>query len=169
VLVNKSFSKKLIGLALVASLLSAGSPAVAAGSAKTVKGPAGQFLTVAKTLKITDGASVKVTGKGYNTKVGIYVAYCVVPKKGAKPEHCGAVDMTGLNKQAVWISSDPPLYARLLVTAFGKNGTFAEEIKVTRKIGDYDCKKVSCAVVTRADHIKPGYRRADVIVPVTIK
>ena len=168
-LVNKSLSKKLIGLALVASLLTVGSPALAVGSAKTVKGPAGQTLIASKTQQIADGTKVTITGKGYSLKVGIYVTYCVVPAKGKKPELCGPFDITGKNNASVWISSNPPLYAKLLVKPFGKGGTFKESIKVTRMIGDYDCKKVKCALVTRADHTQGSNRKADVLIAVTIK
>jgi hypothetical protein len=167
--VNKTFSKVAAAILLFSSILATGSAANAAGSAKTVKGPAGQSMTASKTALIADGTKVTVTGKGYSLKVGIYVTYCVIPAKGKKPELCGPFDITGRNNASVWISSNPPLYAKLLVKPFGKGGTFKESIKVTRMIGDYDCKKVKCALVTRADHTQGSNRKADVLIPVTIK
>ena len=69
--------------------------------------------------------------------------------------------------QAVWISSNPPLYAALLVTPFKKGGKFKVELPLSKTIGDKDCTKVKCAVLTRADHTKGDNRTADVIVPIT--
>ena len=100
-LVNKSFSKIAVAIVLLGSLLATGSPAVAVGSAKTVKGPAGQTLIASKTQLIADGTKVTLTGKGYSLKVGIYVTYCVVPAKGKKPELCGPFDITGKNNASV--------------------------------------------------------------------
>ena len=145
------------------------STSYAAGSAKTVSGPKGQSLTVSQTKDVPSGTQVTVTGKGYNTKVGIYVTYCVIPAKGARPDLCGPFDVTGQNNQSVWVSSNPPLYAALLVRPFGKGGTFKVTIPVQKMIGNKDCTVVKCAILTRADHTHGAYRLADVIVPVTIQ
>ena len=160
--------RKVFALLLVLSLFGA-APASAAGSAVTVTGPTGQKFYAAQTVAVPDGTKVLVTGKGYNTKVGIYVTYCVVPPRGQKPTECGPFDVTGKNNASVWVSSNPPLYAALLVTPFTKGGSFKLSIPVTRKIGNFDCKKVRCALTTRADHTNGSYRKADVFIPVTIK
>ena len=162
VVMKKVFAGLLLGLLVFAS-----SPAAAAGV--SVNGPSGQKLWAEKTKSIVSGTKVLVKGKGYSTKVGIYVTYCVIPAKGKKPTHCGPFDLTGQNNSSVWVSSNAPLYAALLVKPFGKGGTFKHEITVTRKIGDFDCKKVRCAIVTRADHTNASHRKADVYIPVTIK
>jgi hypothetical protein len=148
-----------------------GAPAQAASKAVSVKGPAGQTLTasVVKNLPTDKPTKITVTGKGYSEKVGIYATFCVMPAKGKKPELCGPFDITGQNSQAVWISSNPPAYALLLVTRFSKGGKFKVDVSVSSKIDDYDCTKVKCAIVTRADHTQPDYRKADVIIPVTFK
>ena len=165
--------KKFVAItaALAATLIcvSSSTSSFATSSAKTVKGPRGQALTVSQTTGIADGDRVTVTGKGYNLKVGIYVTYCVIPPKGKRPELCGPFDITGQNNQSVWISSNPPLYAALLVKPFGKGGTFKVTIPVNKMIGTNDCTVVKCAVLTRADHTLTDYRAADVIVPVTLK
>mgnify|MGYP002126980980 FL=1 len=160
--------KVLATLSLVLAIF-AGSPALAANSAATVTGPTGQKFSADKTLNVADGTKVLVTGKGYNTKVGIYVTYCVIPPKGQKPTECGPFDVSGQNNASVWVSSNPPVFAALLVKPFGKGGTFKLKIPVTRMIGDFDCKKVRCALTTRADHTNGSYRKADVFIPVTIK
>ena len=155
----------LSGSALVSA------PAKAASKAVSVKGPAGQTLTasVVKNLPIGKTTKITVTGKGYNMKSGIYVTFCVVPNKGKKPELCGPFDITGKNNQSIWISSNPPLYGAALVKPFGKGGTFKVSLPVDSMIDSFDCTKLKCAVVTRADHTQPDIRKADVIIPVTFK
>ena len=161
-------------MAIALALLVAGSgavPALAAAksTAVTAKGTKGQSLTVAKTQNLVDGSSVTAVGKGYDLNTGIYLTYCVVPAKGKRPELCGPFDVTGAHNDSFWISNNPPFYAALLVKHFDNKGRFKLSIKVTRFIGDQDCKKVQCAVLTRADHTASGNRSADVIVPITIK
>ena len=160
---------------MAGSLIATGSISVGAASAAStavsVKGPKGQTLTasVAKNLDPDKATKITLTGKGYNTRVGIYATFCVVPEPGMKPEHCGGFDITGRNTQAHWISSKPPFYAQLVTKAFGKGGTFKVVVPVSQMIGEYDCKVVACALTTRADHTRGDFRAADVFVPVTFK
>jgi len=176
-LVKNSFLKIAATLMAFAIVFSAASSATAAPSPKptvaktstSVKGPDGQTLTVSAFKNLAEGQDVVVAGKGYNLKTGIYVTVCVVPPKGKKPEICGAYDITGLNSQAVWVSSNPPLYAQLLVTPFGKRGTFKVTLPMKQIIHDNDCKLVRCAILTRADHTNSANRKADVIIPITFK
>lgn len=135
----------------------------------TSKGPHGQILTVSQGNLVAGDTYVTVSGKGYSKKHGIYVTYCVIPKKGARPELCGPFDVTGKNNASVWVSSNPPPYAAWMVKGFGSGGTFKTQIKVTAKIGDYDCTVVRCAITTRADHTQSDYRGADVFVPIKIR
>ena len=166
---NFGFVKKFFGFFVLVLLLISSGDFASASSAVSVSGPKGQTFTAAVTRGLVDGQKVLLTGKGYNTKVGIYVTYCVLPKPGVRPSECGPFDITGKNNESVWVSSNPPVYAALLVTPFGKGGTFKLRIKATRMIGDFDCKKVRCGFVTRADHTNGSYRKADVFIPVTIK
>ena len=160
---------------MAGSLIATGSFSVgvasAASTAVSVKGPKGQTLTasVSQNLDPSKATKVTLTGKGYNTRVGIYATFCVVPEKGLKPEHCGGFDITGRNTQAHWISSKPPFYAQLVTKPFGKGGTFKVVIPVSQMIGEYDCKVVRCALTTRADHTRGDFRDADVFVPVTFQ
>jgi hypothetical protein len=162
---------RFIAVALALSVAASGSPAKAASNstAVTAKGSKGQTLRVSATKDIKDGTAVTVVGKGYDTKTGIYLTYCVVPKKGKRPELCGPFDVTGQSNDSYWISNNPPIYAALFVDRFSDKGTFKLNIKVKRFIDSYDCKKLKCAVLTRADHTDSSNRSADVIVPVTIK
>lgn len=167
-----AFGILVSGGASSAATPSASTPSPKPTVAKTstsVKGPAGQTLTVSAFKNLTEDQDVVVTGKGYNLKTGIYVTVCVVPPKGKKPEICGAYDITGQNSQAVWVSSNPPLYAQLLVTPFGKGGTFKVTLPMKQMIHDNDCKVVRCAILTRADHTNAANRKADVIIPITFK
>lgn len=137
----------------------------------TAKGPTGQTLTATPTKNLPANATtvITVTGKGYSTKHGIYATFCVIPAKGEKPDLCGPFDITGKNNQSVWISSNPPVYGVALAKPFGKGGTFKVKVPVQSKIGDLDCTVLKCAILTRADHTQPDYRKADVIIPVTFK
>jgi hypothetical protein len=157
-----------IALALaLTTLISA--PAGAKSSKKTVKGPTGQTLTVSAT-KVRDGQTVTVTGKKYNRKLGIYLAFCVVNAKGVVPGPCGGgVNASGTSDGSIWISSNPPAYGKSLAVPFSKSGGFKQRVTVSRFIGDIDCAVVRCAVVTRSDHTKSANRKADVIVPVKFK
>lgn len=157
-----------VALTLAATTLIT-TPAGAKSSKKTVKGPTGQTLTVSAT-KVRDGQTVTVTGKRYNRKIGIYLAYCVVNAKGVAPGPCGGgVNASGASNGSIWISSNPPAYGKSLAVPFSKSGGFKQRIKVSRYIGKVDCAKVRCAVVTRSDHTKSSNRKADVIVRVKFK
>lgn len=155
------------------------SPSVAAAP-KSATGPAGQVLTVDASHQLEDGQKVTVKGRGYDLKIGVYATFCVLPEKGKKPESCGHFDITGQNNQAVWVSSNPPFYATLLAKPFDKvtkkvknkkvtTGSFTVEVPVSKMIGDNDCSIVKCAILTRADHTRSDYRKADVVIPVSFK
>jgi hypothetical protein len=143
------------------------SPASAKSTTKTVTGPTGQTLALSNT-SVSDGQVVTVTGSNYDKKIGIYLAFCVVNAKGVKPGPCGGgVDTSGVSSSSIWISSNSP-YPKLAI-AFSKTGGFKQSLAVSRQIGKFDCTAVKCAVVTRADHTRSSYRKADVIIPVTFK
>ena len=54
-----------------------------------------------------------------------------------------------------------------LAIPFGVDGKFRITLKVGPHIGKQDCRRVSCAIVTRADHTNSEFRGADVLIPVT--
>ncbi len=143
-------------------------PTATLGSLKSV-GLAGQVLAATAAVDVMDGQTVTVSGKGYSTKVGIYVTYCVLPTAGQRPDLCGPFDITGASNSSIWISSNPPIYAKPLVKPFGKGGTFKVKLALTKMIGDQDCTRVVCAITTRADHTLGADRSADVFIPVRFK
>lgn len=142
-----------------------------APSALAVQNGNGQTLTSSMKRGLNPaGQLLTIRGKGFNPTVGIYVALCATPAKGAKPGPCGGgIDMDGSSQASAWISSNPPPYARNLTTPYGKKGSFTTRIKVTPKIGDIDCRVASCSIVARADHLQGANRRYDVVIPVTFR
>lgn len=145
-------------------------PVPAKGSSwATGKGADGQRLRVWKRATLPASAStVRVVGSGYDETVGIYVGMCVVPKSGGLPTPCGGgVDKGGTSHASVWVSSNPPPYGIGLAVPYGIDGKFDVKISVGPRIGKFDCRKVRCAITTRADHTNTGFRGADVFVPLT--
>ncbi|MEU8052024.1 MULTISPECIES: hypothetical protein [Micromonospora] len=155
---------------LTATLITLG---VAAGAvpahAGTGRGAGGQALTVTPSSGIArSGASVTVSGTGYDVTKGIYVAYCVDNGAGAAPSPCGGgADTTGSTGASHWISSNPPSYGEGLAVPYGAGGSFRVTLTVGTRIGDVDCTVRRCVVATRADHTRPADRSQDVRVPIT--
>ena len=159
----------------VADTTAATSASAAAPSAAvprtSAKGRKGQTLTVTPTSGLsTFGQTVKVSGRGFSELVGIYVGLCVMPRPGAKPTPCGGgIDQDGSSQASAWISSNPPPYGSSLAIPYKRGGKFSVRIKVSPRIGSYDCRVVRCAVVARADHMRANDRTWDVAVPVSFR
>lgn len=138
--------------------------------AATGQGTQGPSLTVPKTTNLNPaGETVTVTGSGYDTTKGIYLALCVDNGPGVAPSPCiGGADMEGSSGSQVWISSNPPPYGEGLAKPYGPDGTFTFTLRLVAKdtMGN-DCTKVRCSVVTRADHTRTSDRTQDVRIPVT--
>jgi hypothetical protein len=117
------------------------------------------------------GATVTVTGTGYETFKGIYVAFCVRPKLNQVPTPCGGgADTTGSTGASQWVSSNPPPYGRGLAVAYGPNGSFTAQLHVVANLNtQIDCRQVQCAVSTRNDHTRSTDRSQDLFVPVTFQ
>lgn len=137
--------------------------------AATVKGSQGQVLKVSATTA-KSGSMITVTGNGFDETVGIYLAFCVVPKKGQPPTPCGGgVNKAGIGEASFWISSNPPPYAIGLTDEFLPAGRFTQKVQVSKKIGKFDCTKVKCAITVRADHLRGADRSYDAFIPIKIK
>lgn len=127
-------------------------------------------LSVSQSANLSgDGQTVTVTGSGYDTAKGIYVALCVASPKGQLPSPCGGgVDMEGDGGASVWISDNPPSYASGLPIAYGPGGSFRVTFKVGPIINSVtDCRAVPCAIVTKNDHTINNDRSQDLQIPVT--
>ena len=155
--------KVVIALALTLVLPTPAQAAVSASSAN------GASISIDKN-SFSKNTLVTVTGKDFDETVGIYLAYCVVPKKGALPTPCGGgVNKTGVGDASYWISSNPPPYGIGLAIPFTPGGRFSEKVSISRSIGKFDCRKVKCAITVRSDHLHEGDRTHDIFIPVTIK
>ena len=114
-----------------------------------------------------DGDVVRVRGSGFDTRIGIYVALCVLDGEEGPPSPCGGgADVEGTGGASIWISDSPPPYGVGLALPYGPGGTFDVELAVSAHIGDVDCRERACGVVTRADHLRRADRSQDAAVPV---
>ena len=158
---------KLIQVAVV--IITATALTTPAMAATSVLGSDGQKLSASIT-KVRSGQEITVSGQGFDETVGIYLAYCLMPKKGAAPTPCGGgVNKEGIGDASYWISSNAPSYATGLAIPFTPGGRFTEKVRVLKKIGKYDCSKVRCAITVRSDHLHEGDRTHDLFIPVTFK
>lgn len=162
--------KRSVVIGLISSAMSLPLTSFAApstSSPQTISGQQGQSLSIASSQFKTD-SKVTVVGKGFDETVGIYLAYCVLPKKGMAPTPCGGgADMQGVKEASFWISSNPPAYGAGLAIAFQPGGRFKEQVAVSKKIGKFDCRKVRCAITVRSDHLHEGDRSHDLFLPIT--
>jgi hypothetical protein len=153
-------------LAIVVAILVVAMPTSYAAS---IKGSQDQVLSVSKTT-VKSGSTVTVKGKYFDETVGIYLAFCVIPPKGKAPTPCGGgVNKAGLGDSSFWISSNPPPYAIGLTDEFLPGGRFTHKVKISKKIGKFDCTKVKCAITVRADHLRSNDRSSDLFIPITVK
>jgi hypothetical protein len=159
---------RLLLAASVAALALVG-PALPAHAEERSTTRNGMTLTVSKGSGLDPaGEKVRVRGSGYDRSKGIYVAFCVDNGPGRQPTPCGGgADTEGRSGNSVWISDLPPAYGTGLAQTYGEGGTFDVEISVRAQLNeDVDCRRVRCAVVTRADHTRSEDRSMDVLVPV---
>jgi hypothetical protein len=156
--------RKIVALVMALTISS-----MSFSSAASIKGSQGQTLTVSKTT-VKSGSVVTVKGNYFDETVGIYLAFCVIPAKGKAPTPCGGgVNKTGLGEASFWISSNPPPYAAGLTEEFLPGGRFTQKVKISKKIGKFDCTKVKCAITVRADHLRSNDRSSDLFIPITVK
>lgn len=136
--------------------------------ADAATGQHGEVLTVSKISGIKSGETLTVSGKGFDTTVGIYVELCQIVPAGTLPQVCGGgVNMSGSGAASFWISSNPPSYGKHLAIPFKTGGTFSVALKVQPKIGKVDCRKRACAIYIRADHTRTQDRTHDIKIPIT--
>jgi hypothetical protein len=133
-----------------------------------VTGPHGEVLTASKVSNIKSGETILVSGKNFDTTVGIYVEMCQVVPIGTLPSVCGGgVNMSGTGAASFWISSNPPSYGKNLAIPFKVGGVFKVGLKVQPLIGKIDCRKSACAIYVRADHTRTQDRTHDIKLPIT--
>lgn len=158
--------KKLFFLSLLTSLLI---PVHSAWAITSATGTQGQTISVQST-SARSGQNLQVKGSGFDETVGIYLAFCVIPKKGLPPTPCGGgINKLGKGDASYWISSNPPPYGEGLAIPFAAGGRFSESVTISKKIGSFDCTKVKCAITVRSDHLHEGDRTHDLFIPIRIK
>jgi hypothetical protein len=138
--------------------------------ASAVIGATGHFgEKLSVTTSVLKGSqTVVVNGSNFDETVGIYLAYCVLPKKGAAPTPCGGgVNKKGIGDASYWISSNPPPYGIGLAIPFQPGGRFSQKLEISKRIGAIDCTRVTCAVTVRSDHLHEGDRTHDLFIPIT--
>jgi hypothetical protein len=140
-----------------------------ASKTKRVVGSKGQVLQVDKTL-IRNNGVITISGKKFDSNIGIYLAFCKLPKKGEAPTPCGGgINMAGESVSSIWISSNPPVYGGDLAEPFGRNGSFQYKLRLSSMIDSIDCKQVRCAITVRADHTRSSDRSQDLFIPIKFK
>jgi hypothetical protein len=179
-----------VAVALLAAAVAVGSLAATGGPAAaldpTIPAPAtrlsadgrsatdGQRTLRASVVNgLQAGQQIEVSGTGYDTFKGIYVAFCVIPPTNQTPTPCGGgADTSGVSGASHWISSNPPPQGVGVAEPYGPGGSFRVSIAVSPTIGPpggttVDCRRVRCAVVTRNDHTRSTDRGQDIFVPIT--
>ena len=136
----------------------------------SISGTGGQELSVSQT-EIKPNTKIVVTGKGFDPKVGIYLAFCKIPEYGQLPSPCGGgVNMAGKSKSSIWISNNAPAYGKGLAIKFSKNGSFKQTLRLSPIINnEVDCRKERCAITVRADHTRSENRNYDLYIPIKFK
>ena len=169
VLNRQDYALHMRKVLILSLLLTLALPQNSFAASKSITGEFGQTLTSSATT-VSSNAVITVSGKRFDESVGIYLAICVIPKKGLPPTPCGGgVNKAGVGEGSFWISSNPPPYGIGLADPFKPGGRFSYKIRMSKKIGKFDCKKVKCAVTVRADHLRSQDRSFDLYLPITFK
>jgi hypothetical protein len=162
-----------IGTSALLLISISSAPSNAAQKPQLVKGQFGESISaIAKEISLDKNgqAQIIITGKGFDETVGIYLAYCLMPKAGMAPTPCGGgVNKSGIGGASYWISSNAPPYAANLAEPFRAGGRFSKKVEVSDRIGKIDCRKSKCALTVRSDHLREGDRSRDLFIPVTFK
>jgi hypothetical protein len=162
-----------IGTSALLLISISSAPSNAAQKPQLVKGQFGESISaIAKEISLDKNgqAQIIITGKGFDETVGIYLAYCLMPKAGMAPTPCGGgVNKSGIGGASYWISSNAPPYAANLAEPFRAGGRFSKKVEVSDRIGKIDCRKRKCALTVRSDHLREGDRSRDLFIPVTFK
>jgi len=150
------------------------------GRTRTIDVHAAEPGVTVDTSSLEPGERIVVSGTGFDTSQGIYVAICRIPDDvGAKPGPClGGVPSTETGEQFAegsvqfapsnWINDD---WAWKLFGARSYDdaatGTFTAYIEVADPVAEgVDCRTDACGIYTRNDHTALNDRVQDVYIPV---
>lgn len=157
VLVLASAFAVTVGLALPASA----APGSASRNGLTLSASNASGLVAA-------GETVTVTGTGYSPTAGYYVALCQVPddyEYGVRPSPCAGGDGQGGVTASAWVTNAG--VAGNPSSPIAADGSFTTQIWVTKVTAGLDCGVVTCAIVSRRDHLASSNRDSDVFIPVS--
>ena len=163
----------LVALLQATTAFAGGDPGVAPVTSLSSDGRSAtdgtRTLSLSTAVMDPAGGSINVSGSGYNTEKGIYLAFCVIPPLNEPPSPCGGgADIDGGSSASIWISSNPPIYGEGLAIPYGSGGSFNQTVNVSANLsGSVDCRAVQCAIVTRNDHTRSTDRSQDIFVPLT--
>lgn len=135
------------------------------------------------TSALEPGQRIVVSGTGFDTGQGIYVAICRIPDDpAARPGPClGGVPSTEAGEEFAegsvqfapsnWINDD---WAWKLFGARGYDdaatGSFSAYLEVASPVGDgVDCRTDACGIFTRNDHTALNDRVQDVYLPIAFE
>jgi hypothetical protein len=116
------------------------------------------------------GETITVSGTGYNPARGYYVALCQVPDDfhyGDNPTPClggNGQGGSGVGPSA-WVTNTP--IGGSPTTPIAADGSFTTQIHITQTGTNLDCTQVTCAIVSKRDHLGLGDRTFDVFIPVS--
>ncbi|EMD27116.1 hypothetical protein [Amycolatopsis azurea] len=157
----------LVTTAATAAVTALAAPASAAPGSATHNG---KTLSASNATGLAAaGETITVTGSGFNSAEGYYVALCAVPEDysyGTKPSPCAGGDGqggTGVGPSA-WVTNFPGGSSPIAA-----NGTFTTQIRIAEVNNGLDCSNpsVTCAIISRRDHFASNDRNSDVFIPVS--
>ncbi|MGO1051048.1 hypothetical protein [Crossiella sp. CA198] len=164
---NNKVKAALVSVGAIAGVLAMTGQALAAPDSASRNG---RTITASEATAIAvNGQEITVTGTGYHTDKGYYVALCKVPADlsyGVKPGPCQGGDGqggTGVGPSA-WVTNTPLGGNTYPIAA---NGSFTAKIYLKENTGGLNCAVETCAIITRRDHWQASDRSFDVFIPVT--
>ena len=107
-------------------------------------------------------------GSGFDVTKGVYVIVCNQAAWTVARRCIGGVNLDGSSPVSVWVSTNPPAYAKGLTVPFAADGSFVVTLLVRAidEVTKLDCSKQQCGVVAFADHTRRDDRSQDVFAPI---
>ncbi|MBL3698822.1 hypothetical protein [Leucobacter luti] len=134
--------------------------------------------TPAELDQVTPGESLVISGTGFDSGIGIYLAICAIPESpsekpgpclGGIPEGAESGDANAtVGLASAWIT-DAWAWRAFATHGYDdpETGAFAAMLTVPDPVMDgLDCRETRCAIATRADHTAASDRVQDILLPV---
>ena len=170
---NRLFAGVLAVFVLAGALFLTSGAAVAGPiTTQAVAGPTSQAQG-ARTLAVSEssglpasGASITVTGTGYDPAVDVYLAICRADIQPADDlTYCIGGVIPTENTSAAWALVTSNSAGKKNTTPFGDGGSFKVDLKVDAAVGSsVDCVTEGCVLISRSAGVAAS-RAADVTIP----